>query len=64
MKARSWTKTKKKKQMKPAKFLRFVLLPALALAAGLKLGVKYAKDHYVAKDRKFIEGEILKDKDK
>ena len=46
--------------MKPSNFLRYVLLPVLTLAAGAKLGVKYAKDHYVAKDRKFIEGEIVK----
>jgi len=47
--------------MKPANFLRYVLLPAVAAAAGVKLGVKYAKDHYVAKDRKFVEGEVVKD---
>lgn len=44
--------------MKLANFLRYVLLPAAALAAGVKLGVKYAQDHYVVKDKKFIEGEI------
>ena len=48
--------------MKPVNFLRYVLLPAAALAAGVKLGIKYAEDHYVSKDRKFIEGEILKGK--
>lgn len=46
--------------MKPANFLRYVLLPAVAVAAGVKLGVKYAQDHYVSKDRKFIEAEISK----
>ncbi len=46
--------------MKPANFLRYVLLPIAALAAGVKLGIKYAEDHYVSKDRKFIEAEILK----
>lgn len=46
--------------MKPANFLRYVLLPVAALAAGVKLGIKYAEDHYVSKDRKFIEAEILK----
>jgi len=46
--------------MKPANFLRYVVLPAAALAAGVKLGIKYAQDHYVSKDRKFIEAEILK----
>lgn len=47
--------------MKPANFLRYVLLPAVAVAAGVKLGVEYAKNHYVAKDRKFIEGKVVKD---
>jgi hypothetical protein len=46
--------------VKSANFLRYVLLPAVAVAAGVKLGIKYAQDHYVAKDRKFIEAEILK----
>ena len=32
-----------------------------AFAAGTKAGFKYAQDHYVAKDRKFIEGKIVKD---
>lgn len=50
--------------MKPANFLRYVLLPAVVLATGVKLGVEYAKNHYVSKDRKFIEGEILKEKTK
>jgi hypothetical protein len=48
--------------MKPANFLRYVLLPAAVLAAGMKLSVEYAKMTYVSKDRKFIEGEIMKDK--
>lgn len=39
--------------------LRYVLLPAISVAAGVKLGVKYAQDHYVSKDRKFVEGEIV-----
>lgn len=47
--------------MRSVNFLRYVLLPALALGAGVKLGVKYAQDHYVVKDRKFIEGEIMGD---
>jgi len=46
--------------MKPTNFLRYVLLPAAAVAAGVKLGMKYAQDHYVSKDRKFIEAEIMK----
>jgi hypothetical protein len=44
--------------MKPTTFLRYVVLPAVALTAGVKLGIKYAQDHYVSKDRKFIEAEI------
>jgi hypothetical protein len=46
--------------MKPTNFLRYVILPAVAVAAGVKLGIKYAQDNYVSKDRKFIEAEILK----
>jgi hypothetical protein len=46
--------------MKPANFLRYVILPVAAVAAGIKLGMKYAQDHYVIKDRKFIEAEISK----
>lgn len=46
--------------MKPANFLRYVLLPAAALAAGVRLGIKYASDHYVVKDKKFIKGELVK----
>ena len=49
--------------MKPANLLRYVLLPAAAIAAGVKLGIKYATDNYVVKDKKFIEGEVAKDKD-
>jgi len=45
--------------MKPVNFLRYVLIPMVAVTAGVKMGVKYAQDHYVAKDRKFIEGESL-----
>lgn len=45
--------------MKPANFLRYVLLPAAAVAVGVKLGIEYAQKHYVAKDRKFIKGEII-----
>lgn len=50
--------------MKPANFLRYVLLPAAVLAAGVKLGVKYAQSVYVSKDRKFIEGEVVDSNDK
>lgn len=46
--------------MKPSKFFRYVVLPAAAMAAGVRLGIKYAQDHYVSKDRKFIEAEISK----
>lgn len=45
--------------MKPANFLRYVLLPAAMLAAGVKAGIWYAKSVYVSKDRKFIEGEVV-----
>lgn len=40
--------------------MRYVVLPAAALAAGVKLGVKYAQSVYVVKDKKFIEGEVVK----
>jgi hypothetical protein len=44
------------------------LLPAAIFAAGaatgIKAGIEYAKGTYVSKDRKFIEGEILKEKKK
>lgn len=50
--------------MKPANFLRYVLLPVIAFAAGTKAGVKHAKDHYVVKDRKFIEGEVVESNEK
>jgi hypothetical protein len=46
--------------MKPVNLLRYIVLPLAALSAGVKLGIKYAEDHYVSKDRKFIEAEILK----
>jgi hypothetical protein len=46
--------------MKLNNFFRYVFLPAVFLTAGVKLGIKYAEDHYVSKDRKFIEAEILK----
>ncbi len=45
---------------------RWGFLAALVatFVAGTKAGVEYAKNHYVAKDRKFIEGKIIKDDDK
>ena len=42
--------------------MRYVLLPLLVLSAGVKLGIKYAQETYVSKDRKFIKGEVV-DKD-
>jgi hypothetical protein len=38
----------------------FLVAVAAAFAAGTKAGIKYAQDHYVSKDRKFIEAEIAK----
>jgi hypothetical protein len=44
--------------------LRWILLPAVVFAAGaaagIKAGVEYAKGTYVSKDRKFVEGEVVK----
>jgi hypothetical protein len=47
------------------KLRRFGFLAALvaAFTAGSKLGVKYAMDHYVTRDRKFIEGKVIKDEE-
>lgn len=50
--------------MKPGNFLRYVVLPAVAIVTGVKLGIEYAKNTYVSKDRKFIEGEVIKKEDK
>jgi hypothetical protein len=50
--------------MKPSNFFRWVLLPAVVLAAGFKAGIEFAKGTYVSKDRKFIEGETIKEKKK
>lgn len=50
--------------MKPANFLRYILLPAVVLVAGVKLGIEYAKGHYVSKDRKFIDGEVVEKEEK
>lgn len=41
---------------------RWLLLPAVVFAAGVKAGIEYSKGHYVSKDRKFIEGEVVKGK--
>jgi hypothetical protein len=47
---------------------RWVLLPAVVFAAGaaagVKAGIEYAKGTYVSKDRKFIEGERVKEEKK
>jgi hypothetical protein len=48
--------------MKPSNILRYILLPAVVFAAGIKAGVEYAKGNYVSRDRKFVEGEVVKDK--
>lgn len=42
------------------------LLAALtaAFAAGTKAGIEYAKGTYVSRDRKFIEGKVVRDDEK
>jgi hypothetical protein len=35
-----------------------------AFAAGTRAGVEYAKGHYVVRDRKFIEGDVVKSNDR
>jgi hypothetical protein len=45
--------------LRPRTFLRYILLPAVVFAAGIKAGVEYAKGTYVSKDRKFVEGEVV-----
>jgi len=40
--------------------LGFLAALFAAFSAGTRAGVKYAQDHYVSKDRRFIEAEILK----
>jgi hypothetical protein len=39
--------------------LGFLAALLAAFAAGTKTGVEYAKGHYVARDRKFIKGEVM-----
>lgn len=46
------------------KRLGLLALIAAAFAAGTKAGVEYAKSHYVARDRKFIEGDVVESNDK
>lgn len=48
--------------VKVASFLRYILMPVAVFAVGVKAGVEYAKANYVSKDRKFIEGKIVKEK--
>lgn len=38
--------------------LGFLVALLAAFSAGTKTGIKYTQDHYVSKDRKFIEAEI------
>ena len=45
------------------KYWGFLAVIAAAFAAGTRAGVEYAKDHYVARDRKFIEGDVVKSND-
>jgi hypothetical protein len=54
---------KETRVVKTSNFLRYIVFPAAVLAAGVKLGIKYAEEHYVSKDRKFIEGEISPQKE-
>jgi hypothetical protein len=44
--------------MSKVRTLGFLAALAAVFAAGAKTGLKYAQDHYVSKDRKFIEAEI------
>jgi hypothetical protein len=46
--------------MSKTKTLGFLAALTAAFAAGAKTGLKYAQDHYVSKDRKFIEAEIAR----
>jgi hypothetical protein len=39
----------------------YIAALAAGIAIGTKAGIKYAKSVYVSKDRKFIEGEVVKD---
>lgn len=41
----------------------FVAALVAVFTAGARAGIKYAQDNYVAKDRKFIEGEISPEKE-
>lgn len=45
------------------KTLGWIAAVTAAFAVGTKVGVKYAKSIYVSKDRKFIEGEVVEEKD-
>jgi hypothetical protein len=47
-------------RMKRLKAIGFLAALVAIFAAGAKSGIKYAQDHYVSKDRKFIEAEITR----
>jgi hypothetical protein len=40
----------------------FVAALVATFAAGAKTGIEYAKANYVSRDRKFIEGKVVKAK--
>jgi hypothetical protein len=44
------------------KKIGFIMALAAAFATGTKAGVEYAKNHYVARGRKFIEGKTTDDR--
>lgn len=46
--------------MKSSSLLRYILLPVVVFAMGAKAGIEYAKHTYVSRDRKFIEGKVVK----
>ena len=39
--------------------LGFLAALVAAFAAGARVGVEYAKGHYVVRDKKFIEGKVI-----
>jgi hypothetical protein len=41
------------------KRLGFLAAVAAAFIAGTRAGVEYAKGHYVVRDKKFIEGDVI-----
>jgi hypothetical protein len=48
--------------MNKIKTLGFLAAVSAVFVAGAKTGLKYGQDHYVSKDRKFIEAEIARRK--